>query len=598
MADAPLSTAPVPACEGSSSTKGANCRMMPGEFAFDRFKELLLSEGPQIPTDQLQDFGWQIPLITSCDPSPFCITKEILSFEPQEDDIYKIFFRDTSKEVRIRQVFLHTALTAQEQQWLKEFRDYCTQENWPIPLFLEPMLLRIIWLAYRKWGDNIIARSFELAKSMVEWRQGFLPLSDKEEELKAMMETGVMYWSGRDRALRPLLIIRLSRLHKNASPEIFKRLTIFCFEWGLRYLMIPGHVETITALFDVRGVPLHQFPISALTDMTSTLTKQYPFRLNRMLIINDSFFVQTVWNIAKQFLTEVQQQKMLFMRSGFEEELLKEYTPWQLEKCYGGTRPEIRTFYPFPVAPGPYSIGSVQEEEPYKNAHRAVDRLTTFGVTWEGDCRMPVQWAPAAKEVFADLQLPCPQSFAGDAATDGDANAVADERCGERCGVYTTDSKSKTDAANEQVKEEPAVTATAEATAAAGADAVVADEIGRNAADEVETPKRELETAAEEAQECQKSEAQDPAAAAGGDTPRGGEDASVSSRVPDTNTEGREELVMEEANKLTAAAPATAEQAVAVPEGVALTEKEKEGRKLPPVEKVGSSKCCSRCKVQ
>lgn len=96
MADAPLSTAPVPACEGSSSTKGANCRMMPGEFAFDRFKELLLSEGPQIPTDQLQDFGWQIPLITSCDPSPFCITKEILSFEPQEDDIYKIFFRDTS----------------------------------------------------------------------------------------------------------------------------------------------------------------------------------------------------------------------------------------------------------------------------------------------------------------------------------------------------------------------------------------------------------------------------------------------------------------------------------------------------------------------
>ena len=30
-------------------------------------------------------------------------------------------------------------------------------------------------------------------------------------------------------------------------------------------------------------------------------------------------------------------------RTGFEEELMKEYTPWQLEKCYGGTRPEVRT---------------------------------------------------------------------------------------------------------------------------------------------------------------------------------------------------------------------------------------------------------------
>lgn len=56
--------------------------------------------------------------------------------------------------------------------------------------------------------------------------------------------------------------------------------------------VIPGRVETITVLLDVRGVPLHQVPVSALTDMTNTLTKQYPFRLNRMLIINDSFFVQ------------------------------------------------------------------------------------------------------------------------------------------------------------------------------------------------------------------------------------------------------------------------------------------------------------------
>ncbi|KAL8442125.1 hypothetical protein Emag_006630 [Eimeria magna] len=369
--------------------KGA-ARSTPGEVAVARFKELL-TRGAQVPPDLLNEFGWPIPLIVSCEPSPYCIPEELFSFHPRESEVFKIFFKGTSKEVRIRQIFFHTPLSDEEQQWLVEFREHCAQAGWKIPLFMEPMVLRIIWLAYRKWGDNIITRSFDLAKMMLEWRQGFFPLSDTEEELSEMLKLGVMYWVGRDQSLRPLLLIRLARLHRHASPEIFKRLTIFCFEWGLRYMMVPGIVETITVLLDVRGVPLHQFPVSALTDMTSTLTKQYPFRLNRMLIINDSFFVQTVWNIAKQFLTEVQQQKMLFLRSGFEEELMKEYTPWQLEKSYGGTRPEA------------------ERHESYGKGYLATDRITSMGLLWEKDCRVPTMWAPEAGQVFKDLSLPLPE---------------------------------------------------------------------------------------------------------------------------------------------------------------------------------------------
>lgn len=53
-----------------------------------------------------------------------------------------------------------------------------------------------------------LRRSFDLAKMMVEWREGFFALSDQEEELKPMLEKGVMYWVGRDQSLRPLLVIR------------------------------------------------------------------------------------------------------------------------------------------------------------------------------------------------------------------------------------------------------------------------------------------------------------------------------------------------------------------------------------------------------
>lgn len=64
------------------------------------------------------------------------------------------------KEVRIRQIFLHTPLNDEEQAWLVEFREFCRTNDFKIPLFLEPMLLRIIWLAYRKWGDNIMSRRY------------------------------------------------------------------------------------------------------------------------------------------------------------------------------------------------------------------------------------------------------------------------------------------------------------------------------------------------------------------------------------------------------------------------------------------------------
>lgn len=66
-----------------------------GECAAARFRELL-SRTDTVPPDELEKFGWTIPLITTCDPSPYCIPKEVFSFVPKEENIYKIFFKDTS----------------------------------------------------------------------------------------------------------------------------------------------------------------------------------------------------------------------------------------------------------------------------------------------------------------------------------------------------------------------------------------------------------------------------------------------------------------------------------------------------------------------
>ncbi|KAH0473743.1 MAG: uncharacterized protein KVP18_005060 [Porospora cf. gigantea A] len=81
--------------------------------------------------------------------------------------------------------------------------------------------------------------------------------------------------------------------------------------------------------------------MSLLSSMTTVLTEQYPFMLDHLWVLNESVLVQTVWSVAKQFLTEVQQAKTRLLRKNISKELEKFYCLHQLEKRFGGKRPNV-----------------------------------------------------------------------------------------------------------------------------------------------------------------------------------------------------------------------------------------------------------------
>nr|PIL98256.1 CRAL/TRIO domain-containing protein [Toxoplasma gondii COUG] len=259
----------------------------------------------------------------------------------------------------------------------------------------------------------------ELAKAaaqhvgkMVAFRREMFPLADTDPNLKEDLEKGVLYWCGRGSGMRPLLVLSLQRLD---APLLdlprFLRLLIFVFEWGLRFLMVPGKVETCLVLLDLREVSLWKLPYACMQTLVQTLTVQYPFRLRKMFVLHNSRLIDGLWSVAKGFLTDVQQAKIATFKVDRDKnsleltrELGKLVPASQLERKFGGERPDAVRFYPFPIAtpeplPRKTKAGTAEKvlvDKPMPGCWKAADLVTAFGAIWEADCRVPVQWRSSA----------------------------------------------------------------------------------------------------------------------------------------------------------------------------------------------------------
>ncbi|KEP63625.1 UNVERIFIED_CONTAM: CRAL/TRIO domain-containing protein [Hammondia hammondi] len=263
------------------------------------------------------------------------------------------------------------------------------------------------------------AEAEELAKAaaehvgkMVAFRREMFPLADTDPTLREDLEKGLLYWCGRGSGMRPLLVLSLQRLDASLLElPRFLRLLIFVFEWGLRFLMVPGKVETCLVLLDLREVSLWKLPYACMQTLVQTLTVQYPFRLRKMFVLHNSRLIDGLWSVAKGFLTDVQQAKIAIFKvdrdkSSLEltRELRKLVPASQLERKFGGERPDAVRFYPFPIAPPeplPRKTKSgtaekVPVDKPMPGCWKAADLVTAFGVIWEADCRLSVQWLSSA----------------------------------------------------------------------------------------------------------------------------------------------------------------------------------------------------------
>lgn len=175
-----------------------------------------------------------------------------------------------------------------------------------------------------------------------------VPLWGKLAEFQDFLDQGIIYGHGRDNQNRPVLIYNVRKaLDLGFDMDKFLDVLEFIFNYTLEHAMIPGKIETLNYIVDVKDVPVWDFPVADLAKMAKRTKKSFKLRLNQLTITNCHWMLKTAAQIITTFVDERIMGKIAFFSNNGEKHLTSFISRDRLEQKYGGNRPDITAdFFP------------------------------------------------------------------------------------------------------------------------------------------------------------------------------------------------------------------------------------------------------------
>lgn len=280
------------------------------------------------------------------------LPKHVFQYWPSGD-----YIKIGKDNTLVRFIFYKVTFTPYELQSLEKFKIYTSQKNPTLilpPFYSDPELIRI--LIGCKFN---MQKAYDALQSSISWRLGRLQNSFRSlfPECSHLLNSGSIYFHGRDKRFRPLLIINLDKINfKENSVDSYCTLLCFLLEFAVQRLMIPGQIENWLIITDLCNKSLMSLPISDMQRIIKVLQDNFRCRMIANFVLNSPRTVYYVWGLAKRFLEEHTIRKIRIERTGQPLDLFSFFNKSQLEEKYGGTAPNLEVFWP-PVFPeGPYEV--------------------------------------------------------------------------------------------------------------------------------------------------------------------------------------------------------------------------------------------------
>jgi len=349
--------------------------------------------------------SWEDPPLecSAANLAPFSLPQEVLVYEPDPGDVVCQFTNGD----RERKIHVNIELEDAEKASLKDLQKEAKRTG---KVFYPSITVMATRYLSRARGD--VKKAIKLMEATQAWRSSYFgagPVTDAQvlEDLKL----GIVYFTGRDKSLRPAIIVRPMRIpsqwYKDKCIDRFIRILIFCMEYMLRYMLLPGRVENLNLIVDLKGLGITQVPIAALTDVYKVMSHHYVGRAYRFYIVNMGGVLSYLASPVKSLMTDRQRQKICIVDKVAD--LRQDFALHHLEEDLGGSKPPVTSFFPFPVQAGPFEAGCAKGPDAcaFPNAHRCLSEEAAQGHLWDTKKNRKDNLAVSYSEEAYDIFVGC-----------------------------------------------------------------------------------------------------------------------------------------------------------------------------------------------
>lgn len=280
---------------------------------------------------------------------------------------------DNSKYPEIQRVFFdgNTQFTFYEQEMIKNFRSYCTKENYTLkPLWTDNMILRFLYSNNFKMNKTLSS-----AKDHTNWREAKLPIHI-DKPLEEFLNSGILYVHGRDQEFRPILVFNFHLVNpKKINLELFSRAFIFMYEHVINEWLLPGQVENWVVLSDLKNMSLSA--VREIKPVLMYLRENYKGRLSKLYLINVPPCLYVLYEgIKKKLTNDPLVKKAQIYKGPIPIDLLKSTNKEQLQEKHGGAAKNLTQYWPPVITSNNYFVNpkdseTLISEEKYVSLYRS-----------------------------------------------------------------------------------------------------------------------------------------------------------------------------------------------------------------------------------
>ena len=168
--------------------------------------------------------------------------------------------------------------------------------------------------------------------------------------MQKLVNEGVFYISGRDRYLRPIFVINVTKM-LNMKPRPEEKdvvgLVVLMNQFSETFMNVPGHIENRIVVVDLKDMWVWNLPstISLFKNIFKALNLEKPCTDRVTYILNAPYSFGAIWKVVKLVLHASSVDKVKIESGNTCADLTQMVAPEQLETRYGGKAPDRTSGY-------------------------------------------------------------------------------------------------------------------------------------------------------------------------------------------------------------------------------------------------------------